>query len=135
MDFVTDELMSIFCSPPFQHVSVSLLSFTRNVIPNVPKSLRSQMSRERIRKRERKIEMKTKRDSEYLGEVYKDIDNNMVDDVSNQQDHSNLAFDIQRNVGEGGSSKNQEEVTSSRSRLRRGTPADLSNYSTLELDH
>ena len=32
----------------FQHLSVTLLSFTRNVIPNVPKSLRTQMSRERI---------------------------------------------------------------------------------------
>ena len=44
----------------FKHLSVSLLSFTRNVIPNVPKSLRTQMSRERIRARESQIEM-TKR--------------------------------------------------------------------------
>ena len=83
--------------------------------------------------------MKTKRDSEYLGEVFKDIDNN-IDDVSNQpsRGHPNLAFEIQKNVSEGGSSKNNqegtEEMTSSHSRLRRGTPADISNYSTLELD-
>ena len=68
-------------SYPFQHLSVTLLSFTRNVIPNVPKSLRTQMSRERILARENQIELRQdrvekeniRREKEHVNRQYENV--------------------------------------------------------------